>query len=143
MEPANKYISLFHNPLMAIIARCLAYISGALVATLLLTSIFEQGALLYVKIGDHNLLWYLGLFSALFAGARSLIPDEAIAMESPKELMEQVTSHTHYYPQHWRGCEHKQKVRVQLCMSYGIYVYHIYVHKYIHHTYIWYTCATL
>lgn len=84
IDPVNKYISLFHNPLMAILARCCAYLSGALVATLLLMSIFEQGALLYVKVGDHNLLWHLGLFSALFAAARSLIPDESTTKSSPQ-----------------------------------------------------------
>merc|ERR1711991_159982 len=111
LEPANKYVSLFHNPLMAIIARCQAYISGAIVAVLLLTSIFEQGAFLFVKIADHNLLWHLGLFSAMFAGARSLIPDETTTKKSAQELVEQFSSHTHYFPEQWKGKEDKIKTK--------------------------------
>ena len=106
LDPANKYLSLFHNPLMTIIARCITYICGAIVATLLLISLFEQGAFLYVKVGDHNLLWHLGIFSAMFAGARSLIPDEAQTKKSAAELMEEFSSHTHYFAEKWKGNEH-------------------------------------
>jgi autophagy-related protein 9 len=65
-----------------------------------------------VKIGDKNLLWFVGVFSAVFAGARSLIPDEsAYSKQTPKELIEQVAAHSHYYPDEWLGCEHKMVVR--------------------------------
>ena len=114
LEPAIKYVSLFHNPLMAIIARCMAYISGSFVAILLLTSIFEQGAFLFVKVADHNLLWHLGLFSAMFAGARTLIPDENTTKKSAQELVEQFSSHTHYFPDHWKGQEHKITIKEEV-----------------------------
>jgi hypothetical protein len=53
LEPANKYLAIFRNPLLTIIGKCAAYISGAFVATLLLASLFEEGALLYVRCRDQ------------------------------------------------------------------------------------------
>ena len=58
IEPTNNYVSLFRNPLLAILARCVAYITGSIVAALLLASIFEQGALIYVRhsIITHDMI---------------------------------------------------------------------------------------
>ena len=46
---------------------------GSFVAILLVISILGESALLYIHIYDHNLLWYLGIFSAAYAGARALV----------------------------------------------------------------------
>lgn len=98
---ANEFIGSFHNPYTAIVARCATYIAGAFVATLLLVSFLSEGALLYVHIAEHNLLWYLGIFSAIYAGSRSLIPDELSDRQSASDLLKRTCAHTHYYPPHW------------------------------------------
>ena len=100
---ANDYIGTFHNPYTAILARCATYITGALVATLLLVSVLSDGALLYVHIADYNLLWYLGILSACYAGARSQIPDETKQQESAEVLLRRTCAHTHYSPSNWAG----------------------------------------
>ena len=74
--PATAYILSFHNPSIAVLARFFSFVSGSCVAILLLVSLVGESALLYVHVGGHNLLWYLGVFSAAYAGARALIPDE-------------------------------------------------------------------
>lgn len=55
MEPTNKYLSIFRNPLLTIVGKCTSYISGAFVATLLFASLFEEGALLYVSNNRHKI----------------------------------------------------------------------------------------
>jgi len=62
------------KPVLAVLARCAAYISGSVVAVLLLFTLLDESILLYVRVWDRNLLWYVGVFSALFAMSRSLIP---------------------------------------------------------------------
>ncbi|KAJ1438371.1 autophagy protein Apg9-domain-containing protein, partial [Ochromonadaceae sp. CCMP2298] len=117
-KPANEYISGFHNPYTEIVARCLTYIAGAFVATLLLISVLSDGALLYVHMGDYNLLWYLGIFSALYAGARSLIPDEPQDPESSANLLRKTCAHTHYFPPHWDQQASSVEVKDEMCSLY-------------------------
>jgi autophagy-related protein 9 len=96
------------------IARFVSYVGGAFIATILLISFFSEGALLYVHILDHNLLWYLGIFSAIYAGSRSLIPDETKRKEEPNEIMANVQSCTHYLPTHWVNRCHTTSVKDEM-----------------------------
>jgi hypothetical protein len=136
-EPATNYLMLFYNPYLVILARFVSYIAGAFIAVLLLVSVLNEGVLLFVHISDHNLLWYLGIFTAVFAAARSMIPPD---INSPNhgpsnhssgevsnripastagtmaliaradELLEQVASHTHHYPNNWINAAHSKSV---------------------------------
>lgn len=114
-SPANDYISTFHNPYVAILCRCTTYITGAFIATLLLVSFLSDGALLYVHIADYNLLWYLGVFSACYAAARSQIPDETKTQVPSTHLLQQVCAHTHYFPTHWQSHERSEEVKNEVC----------------------------
>jgi autophagy-related protein 9 len=112
--PANDYLSLFYNPNTAVVARCVAYISGAFVATLIVVSFIGEGILLYVHISNHNLLWYVGIFSAIFAGSRSVIPDDTKSRDAPEDLVQKVVSCTHYFPTHWTSRCHTIPVKDEL-----------------------------
>ena len=73
---ADAYVKLFPMPVVTTLARCVALVAGALVATLVaIAAISDDALLLYVTVEDRNLLWYLGLFSACFAAARALVED--------------------------------------------------------------------
>ena len=74
---------------------------------------YQYYIIIYIIIsGQHNLLWYLGVFSAIFAGTRSLIPElKPKVKESHEELMEHIAAFTHYYPTHWDGLCHTQSVK--------------------------------
>lgn len=132
--PANKYVSLFTNGYTATLAKFTAYISGSFVATLVLVSVMDEAILLYVRFSEHNLLWYLGVFSGVFAAAASFIPNESAASPSqtagsgsirrltstgaiegegtPAEaVMHQVAACTHHLPKHWLNRCHTLQVR--------------------------------
>ena len=113
-EPCNEYIQSFSNPYAAIIASFITYLGGAFIASLLLVSFFSEGVLLYVSVLDHNLLWYLGVFSAIYAGARSFIPDKTKKTEVPTELLGFVSSCTHYFPPHWTNRCHTTFVKDEM-----------------------------
>jgi len=115
ISPANEYIQTFHNPYLTILARCVTYVTGAFIATLLLVSVLSDGALLYVHIAEYNLLWYLGVFSACYAGARSLIPDETKVQESAAVLLKRTCAHTHHFPEAWEQRAHSVEVKNQVC----------------------------
>lgn len=111
-EPANAYINSFKNPYIAVLARCVAYISGSFVAVLLLVSFVDDSILLFIHFGEHNLLWYLGICSAIFAASRSMIPDERkVETSSQQELMNKIVAATHLTDTDWDGKEHT----IQVC----------------------------
>lgn len=115
--PLNEYLQLFHNPYTSMLGRVLAYISGSFVAVLLLVSVFDDAILLYIHSGEHNLLWYLGICSAIYAGSRSLVPDESkIASADHEQLMDEISACTHYYDTEWKGKCHTEKVSTLLCI---------------------------
>lgn len=78
--PADTYLKLFPQPITTALARCVAFVSGAIVAVLLVLAAALDGGdsvLLYIKLGERNLLWYAGAASAAFAIARAFVPSEA------------------------------------------------------------------
>ena len=118
---SNEYLSLFHNSYLIIIAQGICYIAGAIIAVLLVLSLVNESILLYVVIGEHNLLWYLGIFSAIYATSRSMIPFDnpyldneiyrlVIKEKQPQVILQEVASFTHYYPIHWIDREHTNQV---------------------------------
>jgi len=141
-KPANAYVSLFPRPVVATLARCVAFVSGALVAVLLALAAALDGGdsiLLYIKLGDRNLIWYAGVASAAFAIARAFVPSnddrESYSCllaaprvneidEASKEnyrnssnkhdtaecIMQHIADHTHCFPAEWRGKAHTQDV---------------------------------
>ena len=67
--------------------RCVSYVSGALVSVLLLLALIDDSLLLYIHLGDKNLLWYTAVLSAALAVSRSLIPEPEDAMFDPEGAM--------------------------------------------------------
>ena len=65
--------------------------------------------LLHVKVGNWNLLWYVGIIAAIYSVGKSMIPDSDIIPRYHHNLfadmdsaLMRVTSHTHYYPEYWK-----------------------------------------
>lgn len=104
-EHAGKYTRRFHSPALAVVARAVSFISGSFIGVLLLLTVVDDDAFLFhVTLNDHNLLWHLGILSAIFAVSRGFAgepPDEAVM--DADEMMGRVAEHTHYFPESWRG----------------------------------------
>ncbi|CAM9388615.1 unnamed protein product, partial [Ectocarpus fasciculatus] len=112
-EGANKYVGLFTNGYAATLAKFVAYISGSFVAVLVLVSVIDEAVLLYVRLSDHNLLWFLGIFSGIFAAAASFIPSHrsGVVTTPAEQTMEVVAAHTHHFPRYWMHQCHTLHVR--------------------------------
>ena len=120
MKPTTEYLGLFYNPYLALLARCVSYIAGSFVATLLIISFIDESILMYVNALEHNLLWYLGIFSATLAAARALIPDEKKVVgtgagtgtpgKDAEQLVASIAAHTHYKPAEWSSKCHTVNV---------------------------------
>lgn len=112
--PATEYLLSFRNPYIIVLARLVSYVAGGIVATILFVSIFHSEALVHITVWEHNLLWYLGISSALFATSRSMLPDETKKSELPAVLLEKMRCHTHQDGSNWLGKEHTTVVRNEI-----------------------------
>jgi len=113
---AQQYMSQFPNNLLSIVASGVAYMSGAVVAILLLLTVTDSDAITH-RLWDRTLLWYLAVFSALLAGSRAMVPEKSV-YPSPALVMAEVQKHTHYSPPHWRGRTHTREVHGEFAFMY-------------------------
>jgi autophagy-related protein 9 len=110
-KAATAYLDLFgSNELVAAFGRILVFISGSLGAVVFAFAAINDAILLHVKIGDWNLLWYAGIFGVLYSGGKAMIPNASAQPKSARNLygeideaLTTVSTHTHYYPDTWKG----------------------------------------
>eukprot|EP00435_Cladocopium_sp_Y103_P032354 s2230_g8.t1 len=55
------------SPVLKSLLRCAKFISGSILAALLLVALWDDTPLLFVKVQEKNLLWYLAFFGFIFA----------------------------------------------------------------------------
>ena len=129
IRPSSEYVACFPRPLLQTAGRLTSFVAGALVAALLALTLVDEAILLYTKLWGRNLLWYMGVLSAVFAVARSVAgppsagagagagagaadaqEDVMVRRESGRshakvaeELLLRAVAHTHYLPDAWRG----------------------------------------
>jgi hypothetical protein len=109
-EAGESYLKLFtQSSAITSLGRLLVFISGSLGAVLLTFAAVNDAILLHVKIGDWNLLWYVGMLGATYAIGKGLLPDPAIHPPYTRNLfsemdksLSKVATHTHYYPDVWK-----------------------------------------
>mmetsp|Transcript_28063 Transcript_28063/g.61266 ORF Transcript_28063/g.61266 Transcript_28063/m.61266 type:complete len:780 (-) Transcript_28063:161-2500(-) len=124
------------SPAIEAVKRCIKFIAGSILAVLLLLALWDDSPLLYMKIQDKNLLWYLALFGFIFAVADNA--QDAGPLASAAELRQEswrspstplrmhtalmrLVRCTHYMPPAWRcpgplsdlagGCSAAQRAR--------------------------------
>jgi autophagy-related protein 9 len=90
------------------------FISGSFAAVLFFVSVFEPELFLTFQLTpDRTVFFYFGIFTAIFAAARNLIPEENLVFE-PEPMLAQVIEYTHYCPEHWNGRLHSDEVHSPL-----------------------------
>uniref|UniRef100_A0A8C9EUW1 Autophagy-related protein 9 n=1 Tax=Pavo cristatus TaxID=9049 RepID=A0A8C9EUW1_PAVCR len=96
-RPATRYMNSFASPLLAVLARHVAFFAGSVLAVLIALTVYDEDVLTV-----QHILTAITLLGLLLTGARSFIPDEH-SVQCPEQLLQRVLAHTHYMPQHWQG----------------------------------------
>lgn len=104
-RPASKYMSIFTSPLMTVIAKNVVFISGSILAVLLVLTVYDEDV-----IAVEHVLTIMTILGSVVAGFRSFIPDENLVW-CPENLMTAILAQAHYLPEHWRGQAHTTRVR--------------------------------
>jgi autophagy-related protein 9 len=112
-EDASLYMDQFKNESVVIVARFVTFVSGSFAAILAIISLMDQALLVNFEITPGgSVLFYIGLFGAVFAAGKSMIP-ESHKHPPPEVLIKAVISEIHYFPDDWRDKLHTERVRDQ------------------------------
>lgn len=117
---AQRYIEQFPKERTAILARFVSFIAGSFTAVLVLASVLDPDLFVHFEITpQRNTLFYIGVFGAILAASRAMVPDERLIFE-PEVLLEAVIFHTHYCPEEWKGRYHSAEVNAEFGKLYSL-----------------------
>lgn len=108
---ATRYVDQFPKRMTEDVARSVAFMTGALAAVLAVFTVFDSELFLGFEITpDRTVLFYLGVFTAIWALSRGMVSDEA-SVFNPEYAIRNVAEYTHYMPEHWEGRLHSFEVK--------------------------------
>ncbi|KAK4099949.1 APG9-domain-containing protein [Parathielavia hyrcaniae] len=119
---AGHYIDQFPKVKMEMLARTVAFISGALATVLAIASVADPELFLGFEITtDRTVLFYTAVFGSVWAFARGSISEENSVFD-PEYAMRNVIQYTHYEPDHWEGRLHSADIKQEFSELYKIKV---------------------
>ncbi|XP_006006957.1 autophagy-related protein 9B [Latimeria chalumnae] len=107
-KPATKYMNSFTSPLLAVIAKNVAFFSGSILAVLISLTVYDEDVLTV-----QHILTAITVLGIVITIARSFIPDEHLVW-CPEQLLQYVLAHIHYMPNHWKGNANKSETRDEM-----------------------------
>jgi len=109
-QAAEDYLKLFApSAWINSIGRILVFLSGSLGAVCVALAAVNDAILLHVKIGNWNLLWYVGMLGVAYSIGKGMLPDNTVIPKYHHNLFAEmdaalmtVSNHTHYHPEFWK-----------------------------------------
>jgi len=114
-KAANEYVLQFPSNELAVLAKFVVFICGSFAGVLIMLSLVDESLLLYVKVLDRNLLWYIAIFGIVTAVARPFVVDKHMVFD-PETTFAKVVDKTHYMPKRWRKKVHTYDVYDEFTM---------------------------
>ena len=110
-ESTETYLKLFtQSTIVTTLGQLLVLIGGSLGAILVTFAALNDAILLNVKIGDYNLLWYIGMLGVIYSGGKALQPSSDLRPRYIRNIfgemeaaLAQVATYIHYYPEVWKA----------------------------------------
>jgi len=104
-RPSCLYLNSFVSKFLVLIAKFVAFTSGAVFASLVLLTLYDEDVLQV-----EHVLTIISLSGACAGVARSLVPDESTVYFTD-QMMYQILAHVHYMPDAWTLHANSQLVR--------------------------------
>ena len=119
---ASRYVDQFPKEKTVQFARFVAFVFGALASVLAAASLLDPELFLGFEITpERTVLFYLGIFGAIWATARGSVPEENLVFD-PEYSLNNVIEYTHYLPNSWKGRLHSDEVRQEFARLYQMKV---------------------
>ncbi|CEH18767.1 apg9-domain-containing protein [Ceraceosorus bombacis] len=120
---ASRYVNQFPKELTAQLARFVSFVAGSFMAVLVVASIIDPDLFVHFDVTPgRTTLFYIGVFGAILAISRGMIPDDRLVFE-PEVLMQFIVQHTHYCPQNWESRFHSSEVHAEFGQLYKLKIY--------------------
>ncbi|KAJ2744242.1 autophagy protein atg9 [Coemansia sp. BCRC 34301] len=101
---AALYLSQFRNDALIAVARFVSFVAGSFTALLIVFTVVDNELSLEFEITGHRtVLFYIGLFSAILAAARGMIPAEEQEYLHPAWIIRDALEDLQYMEPEWRG----------------------------------------
>lgn len=115
---ATHYMDLFPKVKTEMVARTVAFISGALATVLAIATVVDPDLFLGFEIThDRTVLFYAAIFTSIWAVARGSISAENTVFD-PDYAMRGVIEYTHYEPEHWKDRLHSFDIKQEFSELY-------------------------
>jgi autophagy-related protein 9 len=98
---SNEYIKQFPSPILEIVGRFTGLVSGTFLGLFLIFSLLDESILLYVRLFDRSLIFYMGIFGAISGVSRTLIKTPNDNIYNPEDIMKKISKYTYYMPFEW------------------------------------------
>ena len=98
---ANEYLKQFPSPVTEIICKFICLICGAFICFFLVLSVLDESVLLYVRMFDRSLIFYMGIIGTISSFSKGFIRPPEHCVYIPNQFMKKVAEYTHYMPFHW------------------------------------------
>ncbi|KAF4997055.1 hypothetical protein FDECE_12208 [Fusarium decemcellulare] len=119
---ATRYMDQFPKRMTEDIARSIAFMTGAITAILAIGSVLDSELFLKFEITkDRPVLFYLGVFGAIWAMTRGMVSEETLVF-NPEYALRNVIEYTRYMPDHWQGRLHSFEVKQEFSELYKMKV---------------------
>jgi autophagy-related protein 9 len=119
---ATRYIDQFPKRITEAVARTIAFMSGAITAILAIGSVLDSELFLNFEITkDRPVIFYLGIFAAIWATTRGMVSEETLVF-NPEYALRNVIEYTRYVPDHWKSKLHSAEVKQEFSELYKMKV---------------------
>ena len=110
-KAAENYTKLFGtSEWVASVGKLFVFLGGAVGGLLLVLGVMNDAILLHVQLWGRNLLWYAGMAGIVYSVGKALLPTKEAQPSVSRSLfadmdaaLKTVSTHTHYYPENWKG----------------------------------------
>lgn len=117
---AVRYIDQFPKVKTVQVGRFLSFVAGAVVSVLFLTTVIDPELFLAFEITpNRTVLFYLGVFGAIWAAAHGTIPDDNLVFD-PEYAIRNVIEYTRYMPSQWEGKLHSDEIKREFSTMYQL-----------------------
>lgn len=100
------------------VAKSVAFVSGALATVLAIASVFDPELFLGFEITpDRTVLFYTAIFGSIWAAAHGMQSQDD-AVFDPEYAMRNVIEYTHYEPDHWKDRLHSYDIKLEFAELY-------------------------
>ena len=96
----NMYQQKFQSRINDIILEKIIFILGTYLSILVLLMIYDDRLVMFIKLFDRNLLWYLAIITSIITIIRLSLNKEKIK-GSYNDILLNLYNNIHYYPDNW------------------------------------------